>query len=424
MTLPVLIALGVCVLLCLVLEAFFSGSETAVISADRAQLRSAARDGDRRASLAERLLDRAESLLSTTLVGTNLAVVTGTSLATLVVAELVGRWELRIDSGMATTLVMTPLILVFGEILPKSIARGNAHAMTLRLAAPLSWAQRAMRPLVALASGLTEAALALTGSKPTDESPYVSREELKALADIGEEHGVLVSDERRMIQSILELRERSVSTVMVPLIGVASLDATATVAELEELAAETGYSRFPVHEERVDHVVGTVALTDVLRAGPRDEPDGGPIAPFVRPEIIFVPETKSVGELLRELRYSETPMAIVVEEHGGVVGLATTEDLVAEVIGRVRDERRAEPDAVAAEDGSTFECDGKMDIEELVERTGIELAHGGFETVAGLILTVTGRIPQAGETVDLGEWRAEVLDASPRHIRRLRFVRK
>jgi len=423
MTLPVLIVLGACVLVCLVLEAFFSGSETAIISADRAQLRSAARDGDHRASLAGRLLDRAETLLSTTLVGTNLAVVTGTSLATLVVADLVGRWELRIEPGTATTLVMTPLILVFGEILPKSIARGNSHAMTLRLAAPLSWAQRAMRPLVALASRLTETALSLAGSKPTDESPYVSREELKALADIGEEHGLLVSDERRMIQSILELRERPVSTVTVPLIDVATLEATATVAELEDLAAQTGYSRFPVHAERVDNVVGTVALTDVLRAGSVDDAAAS-IGPFVREGVTFVPETKSVGELLRELRYSETPMAIVVDEHGGVVGLATAEDLVAEIIGRVRDERHPEPDAVTAEDGSTFECDGKMDIDELVERTGIELTHGGFETVAGLILTHTGRIPQAGETVDLGDWRAEILDASPRHIRRLRFVRK
>lgn len=424
MTMPVLLALGACVLLCLVLEAFFSGSETAIVSADRAQLRSAARTGDRRASLAERLLDRAETLLATTLVGTNLAVVTGTSLATLVVHDLVGRWGLGIDSGTATILVMTPLILVFGEILPKSIARGNAHAMTLRVAQPLAWAQRVMRPLVALASRLTELALALAGSKPTAESPYVSREELKALAEIGEEHGVLESDERRMIQSILELRERPVSMVMVPLIDMATLDITSSVAELEELVARTGFSRFPVHEERVDNVVGIVALTDLLRAGPIGDPSATSIAALVRQGATFVPETKSVGELLQELRYSDTPMAIVVDEHGGVAGLATAEDLVAEIIGRVRDERRPGPHAVAAEDGSAFECDGKMDVEEFAERTGIDVGRGGFETVAGLISTRAGRIPQAGETLDLGTWRAEVLDASPRHVRRLRFVRK
>jgi len=420
----VLILLVSCVACCLVLESFFSGSETAIISADRAQLRAAARRGDRRARLAESLLDEAESLLSTTLVGTNLAVVTGTSLATLVMAEAVRAWGMPLSEGTLTTLVMAPLILIFGEIVPKSLARANAHRITLRIAAPLRIAQRLMHPLVAAASRLTEAALTLLGSKPTGHSPFVTREELKALADIGEEQGVLDDEERRMIRSVLELRERPVSTVMVPLVDIASLEANASVAALEALAAERGFARFPVHEGRVDNIIGIVSVADVLRAGDVENPDATSIAPCVRRGVTYVPETKSVGDLLRELRYSDAPMAIVVDEHGGVVGLATTQDLVEEIIGRIRDERLDGPSAAAADDGAVLECDGRMDIKEIFDRTGLHIEHEGFETAAGLVAKLTGRIPQAGESIDLGTHRVEILDATPRRITRLRFIRK
>lgn len=424
MTTTVLILLGVCVLGCVASSAFFAGSETAIISADRAQLRSAQRRGDRRAADAQRLLDREETLLSTILVGTNLSHVTATSLATLVLAELVQAWRIPLDEGPMTILVMTPLILLFGEIVPKALARGKADRLTLLIAGPLRVSQRLMHPLVVASSWLTERVLLPLGRKPTGDSPYVTREELVALAEIGEAQGVLDVQERAMIQSVLELRDRPVATVMVPLIDIASVEIGATAAELEALAARAGYSRFPVHEDRVDNIIGIVSLADVLQATDVADPETAPLAPFVRRGVTYVPETKSVGDLLRELRYSHTPMAIVVDEHGGVVGLATSEDLVEEIVGRIRDIRLDRPRPVAAEDGSVFECDGKTDVEELLERTGLQAEHQGFETAAGLIIKHTGRIPQAGETIDLGTHRVEILHATPRRITRLRFIRK
>jgi len=327
------------VVACLLLEGFFSGSETAIISADKAQLRAAARRGNKRAALAQKLLERSEALLSTTLVGTNLAVVAGTSLATLVVARYVSQdWK-----STATTIIMSPLILIFGEIVPKSIARASAYTITLRAARPLRVAQRLMHPVVALVGRLVETTLALFGSRPTGGSPYVTREELIALAELGEEHGLLVPDERRMIQSVLALRDRPASTVMVPLAEMEALAVSTTVADLEGAAARTGFSRFPVYEGRADNIVGIVSVVDVLRADLPDDPAATPIASFVHREATYVPKTKSVGELLRELRYSPTPMAIIVDEHGGPVGLATVEDLVEEIIGRIRDERHEAP---------------------------------------------------------------------------------
>ena len=407
------------VILCLLIEGFFSGSETAIISADKAQLRAASRRGDRRASLAVRLLQRSEALLSTTLVGTNLAVVAGTSLATLVIGHHVPReWE-----STVTILVMAPLILIFGEIVPKSVARAGANAIAIRVAGPLRVAQRVMAPVILLVSRIAEAILALLGSRPTGASLFVTREELMVLAEMGEEHGVIVSEERRMIQSVLELRNRPISSAMVPLVNIISVPIGATVAELDDVAGRSGFSRFPVYEGRVDNIVGIVTVMDVLGADLPGDPAATPIAPFIRREITYVPETKPVGELLRELRYSPLPMAIVVEEYGGVVGLATDADLVEEIVGRIRDERHLSPARLIASGSDVFECDGTAPVDELAELTGLAIRKEGFETVAGLVMQLTGRIPKAGEHIPFGPFRIEILDATPRHVRRLRFTR-
>jgi CBS domain containing-hemolysin-like protein len=417
MTLTVLV-LALVVMVALLASGFYSGAETAVISSDKARLRSEAERGNRQAQFAQGLLERSEDLMSATLVGNNIANIAATSFATLLVSRFVSpNWE-----SAVTTLIMTPLVLIVGEIIPKSLGRAQATAMTLRVAGLLRTSQWLFRPVILLVGRIADATLTLVGIAPSPQSPYVSREELMAMAQLGEEHGILVSDERRMIHSILELRDRPVYTVMVPLVDMASLPIGATAADLAALAARRGFSRFPVYQGRVDNIVGVVRTLDVLNAVPPGDRAERPIEPFVRREVSYVPETKAVGELLHQLRYSEVPMAIVVDEHGGVVGLATTEDLVEEIVGRIRDPRHDQP-RVVARSQAVFECDGKMEIDELVERTGVPVHKEGFETVGGLLMKLTGRIPQTGEEVEFGPFRVEILDAGPRRVKRARFVR-
>jgi len=164
-------------------------------------------------------------------------------------------------------------------------------------------------------------------------------------------------------------------------------------------------------------------VVDVLRSDLPAAPEATPIAPFVHRDITYVPETKPVGDLLRELRYSAVPMAIVVEEYGGVVGLATSADLVEEIIGDIRDERLGGAPNLIARGSDVFECDGTTDVDELAELTGLAIRKEGFDTVAGLVLHLAGRIPQKGETLSFGPFSIEVLDATPRHVKRLRFTR-
>ena len=412
---PLLIAL---VVLCLLLTALFSGAETAVISSDKTQLRAASRRGDRRATMAVKLLSHTERLLSVTLIGQNLTVVAATSIATLIVGQFVTHgWE-----SLATTAIMTPITLVFAEIVPKSIAYASPEAIALRLAIPLRFTQRLLHPVVVVVSHIADALLALVGSRHTGGNPYVSREELIALAGVGEEHGLIDPDERRMIQSALELRDRPVASAMVPLVNMASIPLGATVSQLEDLAAQTGFSRFPVYQERVDNVIGIVSFLDILHGALPTDSATTPIDGYIQREIPFVPETKPVGELLHELRYSPMPMAIVVDERGGVVGLATTQDLVEEIVGRIRDERHEQARCVVGRDG-IFECDGQAHLEELAEQMGLTFEDRDFETVAGFVIKLTGRIPQVGDVVKFGSFLIEILEADPRRIKRLRFIR-
>ena len=320
----------------LLLEGFFSGSETAIISANQAKLRLSASKGDRRAKLALKLLGKSEQLLATTLVGTNIAVVSGTTFATLLIARYFSpHW----DESLLATLIMTPLILIFAELIPKRVCRARADTITLHIARPLHVFQRLFYVVISSASRITRMLLWLIPTRPRTAAIDVSREELKALAQIGEEHGLLDPQTRRMIHSVFDLGDRLVSTVMIPLSGVASVPLNATVEQVERLAQRVGYSRFPVYQDRRDNIVGIVNLTDILysSAGP-----GTPIESFVRREFTRVSPNKSVGTLLTEFRYSQIPMAIVVDKAGRAIGSLSPQDLLEEIVGSIRDERSAQ----------------------------------------------------------------------------------
>ena len=379
--------------------------------------------GDPRACLIEGLLRRTERFLGTTLVGTNLAVVSSTTLADLIISRhCPAGWQ-----TLANTLVMTPLILIVGELIPKSVGRAHADDISLVLAKPLRWAQSVLLPIVALTGWLADMLAGLVGRDPTHRSAYITRDDLRAIAEIATEEGLVPASAGSMLQTLFGLDKRSVSAAMVPLVDIRSIPHDTTVASVEALAVRTGFTRFPVYRGRIDEIIGVVDLRHVLYAlhGERDDathvaPDTG-IGPFIQHDVVFVPETKLVGSLLHEMRYHRVPMAAVVDEHGGVVGVVTTEDLVEEVVGEIHDERdgdRYEFERVAH---SVYECDGKLPARELTEHLGLEIEPGGYETVAGLVLKLAQRIPSVGERFRFGGYEIEVLELARRRVARVRF---
>lgn len=419
-------------LLLIGLSAFFSGSEMAYNSASGLRMDELARNGDRRALSFCRFLHHPELFLGTVLVGNNLVNISLVTIAQMLLAgwlEAAGPVRAWLPAAAAdellTSVLVTPVVLVFGEILPKAVGRNNAESFSLLMARPMYWGGMVLRPLIVainwIAQGLTRP---FSGANAGGHRSLVTREDLMVIAEMLAEQGLVNHDAGDMLQSVLEMDQKPVETVMVPLVEMRSLAQTATVAELEQLTAETGFTRFPVYSGRIDEIVGVISLREVLARtsyDEQDEPDflHQQIAPFVNRAVTFVPESKPVSDLLPELRGREVPMAMVIDEYGGVIGLVTIEDLAAQIVGTLSG--RASLGIRCVENG--FECDGKLDVRDLEEELGCTIENVGFETAAGLVLKELGRIPEVGETFRYASFEVTVLSLRHRRIERLSFIR-
>jgi len=429
-------------LLLYVLSALFSCMETVFTSASYAWLKERAERGDPCGAQACRLMDQAGAFLGTVLFGNNLVNITITTLFRTMLALAILNADLlallpsslRVWSGWEdwlTTLIVTPTMLLFGEMLPKAIGRNHADKLALVLVRPLTIANRLFKPFVVSLDWISgRLARFLTGRELEVQRGRVTRDDLRILAEVATEQGLVRKEAGDMLQMVLGLDTKPIETVMVPLVDVRSVPLTATVAELEALGAQTGFSRFPVFDGRVDEIVGIVSLRQCLYDQPvrmnenTARMDAQKITPYVNRNVLFVPESKSVSELLYELRFQHIPMAVVVDEHGGVVGLITVEDLVAEIVGGIHDARNQESVMIRVVSPQLFECDGKADIRDIEEHLGFNIANQGFETAAGLVLKLAGRIPKAGDRFPYENWFIDVLEVRRHRVVKLRFTRK
>ena len=390
---------------CLVLQGFFSGSEMALVSADRALLRSRADDGDAGAALALTLLEEEDRLLGTCLIGTNLCLITGTTLFGLVLANLG-------QAAVLETLLYAPVVLLLGEAVPKMVYRHYSNVLAPLLAPPLRLIQRVLLPALLVVRGWSRL---LDAWLTSPESNDVRREDIVQMLD--GEAGPIDPEDRALIKRLLAMNETSIEECMTPLVDVQALEHDATVAEGIEIVLREGYSRLPVFRDRIDNVVGRIEHRDLLFS----PADAESIASLVRP-VRFVPESKRVDELLREMRESSDPFAVVVDEYGGSVGIVTLEDLLEQVVGDIEDERDLRMPGVRRLGEHEWRVPARTEIDELERSIGRSLPQGDYDTVAGLLLAVTGRIPQAGELVRVGRLTFHIEASSDRAIQVVRLV--
>jgi putative hemolysin len=424
MTFGILLA----IFLLLLVSAFFTGGETAVTSASRAHFQHAASRGDKRAQSVLDFLRNMQTVLGTTLVGTNLATVSSTTLASVLLGTaLAGNPGLMKWESILNTLIMAPLLLIIGELVPKAIGRSHANAVTAWTCAPLRFFRTLFYPLAMVSGALGVLVAKLFGGTGADNRSRVTREDLLAATELATEDGIVEEDEGTMIQTVFELENRTVSSVMVPLVDVVALSVDGTFEDMR-LAAEHGHTRFPVYEGRIDEIVGIIDMRQVLYAIPPTDMQEEALAnlrvkDFMSGDVHFVPESKAVGQLLQELRFQAFPMAVVVDEHGGVVGVVTTEDLVEEVVGEIQDERDKELRSILQVAEKVYDCDGKLEVRQLSDELGIEFNDPDFETVGGLIMKLAGRIPTPGQRFTCQGYEIEVLDVVRRRVGRVRFRR-
>lgn len=397
---------------CLLFEAFFSGAELALISADKVALRHRA-ERSRHGQPILRFLQDPGQLISTALVGTNICVVLSTVVATL---GLMKRFPEHAE--LLSLALMTPLVLVFGEILPKSVFQHFADRLAPRLILILAAFRLGFYPLVALGSGLSRALLRSLRIKPDHD--VMSRDELRLLITLPSTSGAdrITVDEKQMISRIFEFTETTVVDVMLPLSEVTALSADASLRDLATAIADKRHTRIPLYEQRVDQIVGIVHAFDVLRATKGAQPRD------LSRTAIFVPENQPAVDTLMRLKREGQGMAVVVDEYGGAVGVVTVEDILEEVVGEIQDEYDAEPTMLIRDQGDgKYVVKGRATVESLNAVAGLALPIGeDYETVAGLVLDRLKVIPRAGRRLAIDGIVVTVSEVTDRSVEEVHVV--
>jgi putative hemolysin len=397
--------------LAVLVTALFSAAEMSFIAANRLRLRHLAEAGNRNAARYLHAFKQPERFLATAMMGVTIAHVTASSVATWAMVPRVGA-----AAALLVTLVLTPLMLIFGEVIPKAVAREWATALVLRLFRAVEIATALLAPLSWGANALVGGVLAAFGYPRTTTRAFVSREELKLLLQMEPEEADVTSSEAEMIDKIFDLGETAVREVMVPMVEVAALPETTSPDECVRLIAERGFSRIPIYADRIFNVVGVVTAMDLLRQGA----EARDVRAFMRPAT-YVPETKRIDDLLREMQKARVQLVVVVDEYGAAVGIVTVEDIVEEVVGEIRDEHDRALDTVERLPDGSYRVAGRVNIDEANEALDWELPKGDFETVAGLVLATVHRIPLVGEVLQVGRYTVTVLEADERRVLTVRI---
>jgi putative hemolysin len=392
--------------LCLLAAMFFSAAEMAFIAANRLRLRHLAEEGHGTAARYLEDFRRPEQVLSTAMIGVTIAHVVAASALTFALLPRLGG-----VAWLVTTLTLAPLMLVVGEIIPKAIAREWATGLILRLYPPLTWARTLLVPFAAVANAVVFTLLRALGGPRADVRQFVSREELKLLLQLEPGEAAVSVQEAEMIDKIFDLGQTTVREVMVPLVDVAMLDRTAATDDAIALVRRRGFSRIPIYRERETNVVGLVTAMDLLRRGGQVQG----LAELMRPPT-FVPETKRIDELLREMQKARTPLVVVVDEYGGATGIVTVEDIVEEIVGEIQDEHDRTPASVGRLPDGSYWVAARTHIDEVNEALDWNLPKRDYETVGGLVLATLHRIPRTGEEFQVPGYTITVLEADARRV--------
>jgi len=368
---------------------FFSSSEAALFSLNTVQVERLKEKGSTLGRLIARLLRRPTDLIITFLVGNELVnvalAVTATSLALLVYGE--GGEYLAIP-------VTTALLLLFGEITPKSVAVRYPERVSLLVAWPLNVFAYGITPL---RWGLRKLVDAVMGAHAERPISLITEDEFKTLVDVGEDEGIIDQEERNLIQRVFELGDQQVSQIMTPRTDIFALEVSEPLAAVLPKIKEARFSRVPVYEGSIDHIVGILYAKDLLTYSRHPDMEVK-IADLLHPTF-FVPESKRIDELLREFQRNKVHVAIVVDEYGGVSGLVTMEDALEELVGEIVDEFDTQEVLCRQVDAHTFLISAKLPLDEFNDKLGVAIPRGDFDTIGGYVFHLFGKLPQRGESI-------------------------
>ena len=404
-------------LILLFLSAFFSASETAFISLTNFHL-AKVDEKDERAHKLAFWFKNPNKVLITTLTGNNVVNICISVLA----AALCYRFAKNVRISMVTGIVSF-VILVFAEIIPKSLARKSPEKYAIRVATPIKIICIILTPVTKTLLFLSRTIVNIFGGEITSILPVLSEEDLKAMISAGEKKGIIEEEEREMIHSIFELGDTMIREIMTPRVNVIAVEEETPVNEILSLLAQEGCSRMPVFHNNIDTITGIVYIKDIIALQIKS-PDAAEHtkAKEVMLQPYFIPDTKKVQDLMKELQQRKLQMAIVIDEYGGTAGLVTLEDLVEELVGEITDEYDAVPEDFLLLDDSTVLVSGGTSIRNVNKKLGLNLsAEEDIDTIGGYVLHLFGRIPRSGEKFLADELEFEVDEADKQHITQVRI---
>ncbi len=386
----------------LFLSGFFSSAETALFSISRAKARHVAKEEGKAGALIKKLKDDPHKLLSTILIGNNIVNVGASSLATSISLELFSSYAVGLATG-----IMTFLILVFGEVIPKSIATRNNILIAKLTIFPILWMSVLFSPVIFFLNFIPK----LTGK--IKKTPSATQEELITFVEVVEEEGEIKEEEKELIHNIFEFDDTSASEIMTPR---ADMFVVSTDDEIDlKSIADSGFTRIPVTKGDIDHIVGILNIKDIFlhQAVSNEPPD---IRKIMRTPY-FVPENKKLDKLLHQFKKRKNHIAIIIDEHGGVSGLITLEDALEEIVGEIRDETDKEDPHIIRKKPMEWIVLGKSDIDEVNDKVGINIPDSKeYDTFSGFVLDRIGRIPEENEEFEIDSYKVIVSEMDGNRI--------
>ncbi len=401
----------------IILSGFFSSAETALTTVNKLRLRSLEEEGNKNAKTVNKLIEDPAKMLSAILIGNNIVNLTASSISTQFATELALNSGLNLEVSLAVGLatgILTVVILIFGEIMPKSLATINAETLSLRYAKVIYFLTQVLTPAIFIVNKLSIGLLILFRIDPNKKTQAITENELRTIVDVSHEEGVIESEERKMITNVVDFGDSIAKDVMVPRVDVSFASIDLGYDELVELFSENKYSRLPVYEESTDNVVGIINLKDIFfYQGEKEDFD---ISKMMREPYITY-EFKHTSELLSEMKQDHISMSVVIDEYGSMVGIITLEDLLEEIVGEIRDEYDAdEEDEIKAIGENEYEVDGSTklaDINEILE-LGIEAEE--YDSIGGHVIFLLDHLPASGETVTDGNVTYTVTEVDKNRI--------
>ncbi|MDO4792973.1 MAG: hemolysin family protein [Filifactor alocis] len=377
----------------LLFSAFFSSSETALMSISKIRLRHLAENNVKNARKTQALLDEPNKLLGTILVGNNLVNIAASAIATSLSITL---WEGK-GVGIAT-LVMTILVLIFGEVTPKNLAMDYTEEIVLFITPIMQKIVLLFRPVVAVLTLITNGIIRMLGGKVNEKKPFITEEELKTIVEVSSREGVLESDEKEIIDNIFEYSDLRIRDIMVQRMDIEAVDCNASYEETIEAFGAKRFSRIPVYEDTIDNVIGVLYAKDLFFMSV-EERERFSVKDYMRPPV-YTYEFIKISDFFRRMQGERVHLAIVLDEYEGVAGIVTMEDIIESILGDINDEYdpQDDQDIVCIKEGE-YLVNGYVKLEDINDMIGTHFESEDFESIGGLILGILGRVPKTGEIV-------------------------